>query len=92
MNGRDRIHSAAKRQGWTYGGLEISHNPVTMQWEQTLMHDEYNLIVQVYYSGYTVKSALLQDVETGEKQWLTAQSRDKAARIEDVLLGNGRRF
>lgn len=93
VNGRNRIRFAAQRQGWTYSGLDINHTPDKMMWTQTLHHEQYELMIEIDYSGFTIKSAVLTDVRDNcSTQILTAQDRDKAARIEDVLLGNGRRF
>lgn len=49
-------------------------------------------MIDVEYCGYTIKRAILLDIKDNEVQVLTAHDRDKASRIEDVLLGNGRRF
>lgn len=68
---------------------------------QELVSNERDLIIEVTYSGHTVKAARLWDfsnaVDTKANddaafQQLTSSDRDKAGRIENVLLGNGRRF
>ena len=68
---------------------------------QELVSNKYDLLIEVTYCGYAVKSAKLWDFSDGivtnavdgvPVQQLSAADRDKAGRIEDVLLGNGRRF
>lgn len=98
MNGHRRLQYAAERNGtW-----EVSEDSVEkMMRMQEFVSSELELWVQVTYSGYTVKGASLWDfsntivtnAENGvPMQRLTAADRGKADRIEDVLLGNSRRF
>jgi hypothetical protein len=63
--------------------------------------DGMELLVEVTCSGYTVRAARLWDfsdkivsnaVNGVPSQELTAADYDKAGRIENVLLGNARRF
>lgn len=99
MNARDRLRSAAQRDGtWQVGGKDFAGKMLNVQ---ELISDKYDLLIEVTYSGYTVKAAKLWDFSNTivtnatdgvATQELTAADRDKAARIEDVLLGNSRRF
>lgn len=98
MNGKYRLEHTAIRNGtWA-----VSQDYVNkMMRSQDFVSDELELFIQVTYSGYTVKGATLWDfsnkiVSNAANgvffQQLTAADRDKAGRIEDVLLGNSRRF
>lgn len=62
---------------------------------QTFVSDERDLLIEVMYSGYTVKGARLWDLADEVDvpvQELTAADRGKAGRIEGVLLGGCSRF
>lgn len=98
MNGHQRLQYAAERNGtW-----DVSEDAVEkMMRTQEFVSSELELWVQVTYSGYTVKGAMLWDfsskiitnAENGvPMQRLTAADQGKADRIADVLLGNSRRF
>lgn len=99
MNGYRRLIHAAERDGtWQVSGKDFPGKMVNIQ---DFISDERDLFIQVTYCGYTVKAAKLWDfsdkivtnAENGVAfQRLTAADRDKAGRIENVLLGNGRRF
>lgn len=103
MNGRDRILHAARRKDWSVSKDRMEKS----MWVQDFISDELELFIQVTYSGCTIKAAKLWDFSThgasvlplpsvtGDGvpfQRLHSAHRDKAARIENVLLGNGRRF
>ncbi|WP_100514206.1 hypothetical protein [Mycobacteroides abscessus] len=99
MNGFRRIQFAAARNGtWEIGGKDLADKILNVQ---ELVSNEYDLLIEVTYSGYTVKSARLWDFSTAASisagtpiavQELTAADQDKADWIENVLLGNSRRF
>ncbi len=99
MNGFHRLQHAAERDGtWKVGGKNFAGRMLNVQ---ELISDKYELIVEVTYSGYTVKAARLWDFSSTivtnaadgvAVQELTAADEDKAGRIENVLLGNSRRF
>lgn len=98
MNGRDRITAAAERNG-SWAVSESVFNKMTNT--QDFISNKQDLFIQVTYCGYTIKGAKLWDfsdkivtnAEDGvDFQKMTADDRDKAGRIEDVLLGNSRRF
>lgn len=98
MNGRSRLLHAADRKCWKVSGRDF---PGKMLNVQEFVNDDLELLIEVAYSGYTVKAARLWDFSDGivsnapdgvPSQALTAADRDKAGRIENVLLGNGRRF
>lgn len=99
MNGFRRIQFAATRNGtWEVSGKDFAGKILNVQ---ELISNEYDLLIEITYSGYTVKSAKLWDFSDGASantedpvavQELTAADQDKADRIENVLLGNSRRF
>lgn len=99
MNGYRRLHYAAERDGtWKVGGKDFAGKMLNTQ---DFISDEHDIFLQITYSGYTVKAAKLwdfsDDIVTNSEngvayQQLTANDRGKADRIEDVLLGNSRRF
>lgn len=99
MNGFRRIQDAAERDGtWSVSGKDFAGSVLGVQ---ELISDKYGLLIEVTYCGYTVKSAKLWDfsnsvvtnAEDGVAcQQLRAIDCDKAGRIEDVVLGNARRF
>lgn len=99
MNGYRRLLHAAERDGtWQVSGKDFAGKMMNVQ---DFISDERELFIQVTYCGYTVKAAKLWDfsdkivtnAESGVYfQELTAADRDKAGRVEDVLLGNGRHF
>ena len=99
MNGFGRIQSAAERDGnWNLSGRDF---PGSLVGVQQLISETYELLIEVTYCGHTVKSAKLWDfsnsvvtnAEDGvASQELSASDCDKAGRIEDVVLGNHRRF
>ncbi len=99
MNGFRRIQSAAERDGtWSIGGRDFGGSVLGVQ---ELISDKYELLLEVAYCGYTVKSAKLWDfsnsvvtnAEQGvDSQQLGATDCDKAGRVEAVVLGNFRRF
>ena len=100
MNGKDRLEFAAKRSGEWQVSPDVVDKMIRFQEFVNIAGED--LMVQVTYSGYTVKSAKLWDFVARDEhhyhhdgvtyQKLTSHDRDKAARIEDVLLGNSRRF
>jgi hypothetical protein len=92
VNGYHRLRFAAQRNGsWEFG-----EDPVAkMMHTQEFVSNDRELLILVTYSGYTIKGAKLWDFSEPDcvcYQELTAHDRNKADRIEDVLLGNGRRF
>ncbi len=99
MNGYQRLTAAAERDGtWKTSGRDYAGKMANIQ---DFVSDEHGLMVRVTYCGYTVKSAKLWDFSDKivtnapdgvDTQELTASDRDKAGRIENVLLGNYRRF
>lgn len=99
MNGLTRVLHTAQRDGtWHVGGKDFAGKMLNVQ---ELISDKYDLLIEVTYSGYTIKAAKLWDFSNAiitnspdgvATQQLTAADRNKAARIEDVLLGNFRRF
>lgn len=99
MNGFRRILHAAERDGtWQVSGKDFAGKMLNIQ---ELVSDTYDLIIEITYCGYTVKAATLWDFSPSvvtnaddgvASQVLTAADRDKADRIEAVVLGNGRRF
>lgn len=99
VNGYRRLQYAAERDGtWKVSGRDY---PGRMMNKQEFISDQYDLLVEITFCGYTVKAAKLWDfsdkivtnAEDGvPSQELTAADGDKAGRIEDVLLGNSRRF
>lgn len=99
MNGKTRLELAATHKHGLWDVTDVKVDKITFT--QDFVSDELELFIQVTYSGYTVKGAKLWDfsgqiVTNAENgvffQKLTAADRDKAGRIEDVLLGNSRRF
>lgn len=99
MNGFRRVQVAAERDGtWSVGGRDFAGSALGVQ---ELISNEHELVLEIAYSGYTVKSAKLWDfsnkivtnAEDGvASQRLSATDCDKAGRIEAVVLGNSRRF
>lgn len=99
MNGFRRVQFAAERDGtWSIGGRDFAGSVLGVQ---ELVSDEYELLLEVAYCGYTVKSAKLWDFSNSivtnardgvSSQQLSATDCDKAGRIEAVVLGNSRRL
>lgn len=99
MNGHDKLHAAAERNGTWY----VSDDTVNkMIRTQDFISDKYELFIQVTYCGLTIKSAILWDFSSKISTMrnahgvpfhrLTHADTNKADRIVDVLLGNGRHF
>lgn len=98
MNGRDRVLHAATRKDWAISDRAPAGEFMNVT---EFVSDGMELLVEVTYSGHTVTAARLWDfsdkvvsnaVDGVASQDLTVADRDKASRIENVLLGNARRF
>jgi hypothetical protein len=87
VNGYHRLQHAADRKGW-----EVKTTTTNGQKRRLYVNESEQMIVEVIFTGYLVHSALLFDGSDDYEGFLTTRDRDKASRIEDVLLCNGRRF
>lgn len=87
MNGYSRLDFAARRQGWETTPLEVR---TMMLWSR--LFSKGDLIIEVYFSGHIINTAVLYDGADNTEDRLTQRDNHKAERIEDVLLGNSRKF
>jgi hypothetical protein len=77
MDGYGRLDLAARKKGWKVSRRSNSDQIFTLR---------NDVIIEVWFTGCIVHSALM--LTNDSEQRLTPKDRDKAARIEAVLLGN----
>lgn len=88
MTAYEQLDDAAQRKGWETTSL--ARQPLSLLWSRLFVKDD--LIVEAFFSGNTIHSAVLYDGQTNTEYRLTRKDQNKATRVADVLLGNSRRF